>query len=401
MINILQKTQRGGNVQYIVRMIKHTNHKKVIIFGTGQASEIIVNHLEEKIHCFLDNNPMKQGGSFLCSPVKSIEYLSDLDLENVSIIVASMYFKEIAEQLVDMGLEEEKHYWNGMRLYNMITRQSLLEEKNNKQYIYLDYPINPINRYGYDKPPHPELFSIIERFKESYQQYLSLTLNYKANLNKIKKTINEAHSLKEPYWENSYMSGLDAIALYVMVSHHKPSIYMEIGSGNSTKFTKRAIEDQDLGTKIVSIDPFPRAEIDEICDEVYRTRVEDMDLSSFERLESGDILFVDNSHRCFTNSDVTVFFLEILPRLKKGVIVQIHDIYLPYDYPETWRNRFYSEQYLLACYLLDGCDKFDILLSNAFITRTNLINQLEPVWEMLERKDVFQRRGSSFWLVVK
>jgi hypothetical protein len=77
------------------------------------------------------------------------------------------------------------------------------------------------------------------------------------------------------------------------------------------------------------LDPEPRAQIDALCDTSIRRRLEDCDLSMFDQLEAGDILFFDGSHRVFTNSDVTVFFLELMPRLKPGVIVHIHDIFLP------------------------------------------------------------------------
>src|SRR5690606_30946570 len=93
-------------------------------------------------------------------------------------------------------------------------------------------------------------------------------------------------------------------------------------------------------------------EIDMICDNVFREPLEDVGLEIFDALGAGDILYIDNSHRAFMNSDVTVVFLDILPRLKPGVLVQIHDVTLPYDYPEVWIDRHYSEQYLLAAWLL-------------------------------------------------
>ena len=93
--------------------------------------------------------------------------------------------------------------------------------------------------------------------------------------------------------------------------------------------------------------------MDAVCDTVIRQPLETLDTAGIiENLQAGDILFVDGSHRCFTNSDVTVVFLEILPRLQPGVLVHFHDILLPYDYPPAWSRRYYSEQYLLACWLL-------------------------------------------------
>ena len=107
-------------------------------------------------------------------------------------------------------------------------------------------------------------------------------------------------------------------------------------------------------TRIVSIDPQPRAEVDELCDRVLRVPLEAADLSVFDELSDGDVLFFDGSHRTFMNSDATVFFLEVLPRLADGVLVGVHDVFLPYDYPRDFADRYYSEQYLLAAHLIAG-----------------------------------------------
>jgi hypothetical protein len=115
---------------------------------------------------------------------------------------------------------------------------------------------------------------------------------------------------------------------------------------------RRSIDDHGLGTRLVSIDPHPRAETEALCNEVVRQPLEDTDLSIFAALGPDDICFIDNSHLAFQNSVVTVFMLEVLPSLRPGVLVGIHDIMLPGDYPEAWRERFYNGQYLLAAFLL-------------------------------------------------
>jgi Methyltransferase domain len=179
---------------------------------------------------------------------------------------------------------------------------------------------------------------------------------------------------------------------------NKPARYFEIGSGNSTKFVARAVKDNALRTQLVSVDPQPRTEIDELCDRVIRAPVEEIDLGLFDDLAAGDILYVDNSHRCFMNSDATVVFLEILPRLKPGVIVQLHDVTLPYDYPPQWADRFYSEQYLLACYLLARGERFEILLPAYFASHDGPLKRvLEPLWGRESMRGV-ETHGCSFWL---
>ena len=135
----------------------------------------------------------------------------------------------------------------------------------------------------------------------------------------------------------------------------------------STCFARQAITDMNLATRIVSIDPEPRGEIDAICDTVIRDSLESCDLTIFGELESGDILFLDGSHRVFMNSDVTVFFIDILPRLAPGVIIHVHDVCLPYDYPEYFKHWYWSEQYMLAVYMIASRDRINPLFPTFFI----------------------------------
>jgi hypothetical protein len=73
-----------------------------------------------------------------------------------------------------------------------------------------------------------------------------------------------------PYWTNGWIPGLDGACLYAFVADRNPQTYFEVGSGNSTKFVRQAITDHNLQTRIVSVDPSPRAEVDQLCDEVLR-----------------------------------------------------------------------------------------------------------------------------------
>ncbi|SHK58870.1 class I SAM-dependent methyltransferase [Desulforamulus aeronauticus] len=270
---------------------------------------------------------------------------------------------------------------------------------NNHQIIYLDYAINPEPRYGFGKPPHPELMAIITRNCAVYEENLKHFLSYQRFYRTIAKSVDPAATT--PGWINGWLPGLDSLAIYGFLVKHNPERYFEIGSGNSTKFARQAISDHRLRTKITSFDPHPRAEVDSLCDQIIRQPVENADISIFSELTAGDILFVDHSHRSFMNSDATVVFLEILPRLKPGVLVEFHDILLPFDYPPEWQQRYYNEQYLLACYLLAEGNKFDIILPNFFISRHHQLNKvLSPLWEKPELAGV-ETHGSSFWIMTK
>jgi hypothetical protein len=212
----------------------------------------------------------------------------------------------------------------------------------------------------------------------------------------------------EPCWgPQRNFSSLDAVALYGMLFEFRPQRFLEVGSGYSTKFARRAIRDHSLSTQITSIDPAPRATIDQLCDSVIRRPLEEIDLGIFEALEPGDFLFIDSSHRTFTNSDVTVIFMDVLPRLRAGIVVHFHDIFWPYDYLPEWNDRYYSEQYMLGAYLLgDGAGKVKVLLPNAFVIRDRALAQVcAPLCEIAgvyrpydAHASPYGIGGGSFWL---
>ncbi len=262
--------------------------------------------------------------------------------------------------------------------------------------IFLDYAPRPLPRWGYGKPPHPQIYEMFARDRDSYAKLLREFLNYTAYLLAI--PLRQPKQSEQPSWINKWLDGFDTFALYGLVASRKPASYVEMGSGYSTKLVRRAIRDHSLPTRLVSVDPRPRAEVDRLCDEVIRQRLEDTNISRFEQLEAGDILFFDGSHRVFMNSDVTVFFLEVLPRLKPGVLVHIHDIELPYDYLPERAHWYYPEQYMLATSLLAGHRNFRVLLPNAYLSREqDMLGLINPLWLQLPGVAF---RGSSFWLEI-
>lgn len=187
-----------------------------------------------------------------------------------------------------------------------------------------------------------------------------------------------------------------------MIAEFRPKKYIEIGSGNSTQVVRKSIKDNQLNTKIISVDPYPRASIDHLADQVIRRPLEEIkDLTFiFDELEENDILFIDNSHRCLPNSDVTVCFLDVLPYLKKGVIVHVHDIYLPSDYPQFMCDRFYSEQYMLAAFILANPEKYKTIFPAYFISEDKeLAKIVAPIWEHSNTMNV-EKHGCSYWLKI-
>ena len=198
---------------------------------------------------------------------------------------------------------------------------------------------------------------------------------------------------------NEWFPAFDAVSLYGFIATRQPRRLIEIGSGNSTLFARRAIVDHRLATRIVSIDPAPRAEVDAICDEVLRCPLEEMPLGFFEGVSDGDMVFFDGSHRALQNSDATVFFTEILPMLPVGTLVGVHDIALPFDYPAAWLNRWYSEQYLLACWLLGG-EHLRVELPVGYASHSpSLHATLRPLWDdpALAGAGTY---GGAFWFSI-
>jgi hypothetical protein len=228
------------------------------------------------------------------------------------------------------------------------------------------YPLNARPRWGSGLPANPYVTAALERGRPNYEKVLAGLLEAKSRLHTVAFEP-AADGSPAPFWNNHWFTGLDACSLMGFLWSRRPARYMEIGSGHSTQFARHAVRIGDLATTITSIDPHPRASIDLLCDTSIRQGLEACDLSVFDVLDAGDILFFDGSHRMFTNSDVTVFFCEVMPRLKPGVLVHIHDIFLPDDYPLDWSDRLYSEQYALAVMLLCPQPPFEVVLPNYFV----------------------------------
>ncbi len=147
-----------------------------------------------------------------------------------------------------------------------------------------------------------------------------------------------------------------------MIRHFKPKRIIEIGSGNSTYCSALAIRknkenDRNYDCEFIAIEPYPNETLKKGFPELTKLipkKLQDVPLETFMNLKENDILFIDSSHVLYIGNDVKYEFLEILPRINKGVIIHIHDIFLPKEYPPVWifnLFRFYNEQYLLQAFL--------------------------------------------------
>lgn len=173
-----------------------------------------------------------------------------------------------------------------------------------------------------------------------------------------------ANGARSFYLDNIWFGAGDAEYLYSLIRAKRPARLIEIGAGMSTLIARRAIEanmgeDSGYTCEHVCIEPYEHAWLDSLGVTVIRERVERLDAALFARLGENDILFIDSSHVIRPQGDVLFEYLELLPSLRRGVIVHVHDISSPRDYPERWIRqevRLWNEQYLLEAFLTSNAD---------------------------------------------
>lgn len=190
---------------------------------------------------------------------------------------------------------------------------------------------------------------------------------------------------------NGYFDRPDAEALYLMIRRFAPKRVVEVGCGNSTRITRQAIIDGGLKTELTAIDPWPRADIAGVIDRFEQAPVETADPAIFAGLGADDILFIDSSHLVRVSNDVAHLFCRILPQLAPGVVIHVHDVFLPYEYPKRF---FYDcpgwgEQYLLHALLQGG--GYDILWPGYYLQRA----RPDAVAEL---PFLAEGRAQSFWM---
>lgn len=179
------------------------------------------------------------------------------------------------------------------------------------------------------------------------------------------------------YFENDFYSYGDAIYLYSMIRHFRPDRIVEIGSG----FSSAVILDTnelfcDGAIECTFIDPYPErlqtllSDADRARATIIDKRLQDIDYGRICRLERNDILVIDSSHVSKIDSDVNHIIFQILPALNDGVLVHVHDIFFPFEYPEAWVNegRFWNENYMLRAFL-EFNSAFEIVFFADYLAR--------------------------------
>jgi hypothetical protein len=201
------------------------------------------------------------------------------------------------------------------------------------------------------------------------------TLNFEDELNHLRSPSSDPLDFR--FGNQSFESG-DAEYLYQVIRRTKPVRLYEIGSGQSTLIARAAIKknrEANAGytCRHICIEPYEAPWLESLGVEVVRRRVEDVDKSIFLELDRNDMLFIDSSHVIRPQGDVLAEFLQILPLLRSGVVVHVHDVFTPRDYLKEWvvdSLMLWNEQYLLEAFLTNN-STWDIIGALNFLAHNH------------------------------
>jgi hypothetical protein len=208
------------------------------------------------------------------------------------------------------------------------------------------------------------------------------------------KEINTKGIVNE-YIRNGYYPTPDAEVYAGFIAKYQPQNIIEIGSGYSTIIAKKSIDFLNLETKITIVDPQPRTDIDLYADHKIFKPVEQTTPDNY--LLPGSIIFIDSSHILRAGGDLPFIYNVIIPSLPKGTIVHVHDIYLPYDYPNIYYKWYYNEQYILYS-LLTNTNRYKILMATHILNRkyTSVMENILNT-KAISKLDSF---GAALWFKV-
>ena len=247
------------------------------------------------------------------------------------------------------------------------------------------YHVRPIHYYE----PVPDFRTISSADLERRRVPAGLSIDLSAQVRRVESFAQRfAGELRDLHrqgpkgfdFENEYFSGLDAAIYYSIIRDLRPARIIEIGAGYSTQIAAKAMDANrryGRGEAILTvIEPYPQARLMDsgVKFQLIARPVEKVDPALFQSLVANDILFIDSSHALRCGGDVFVEFLEILPRLKPGVWVHIHDIFLPFDYPVDWvlgKRLAFNEQYLLEAFLTFN-ERFSVQLANCWLATDHI-----------------------------
>jgi hypothetical protein len=274
-------------------------------------------------------------------------------------------------------------------------------------YPILDHYYDPLFNIKHIKKPLDQERNLPAiDFNIAEQLDLLVKFNYNDEMMKFPVTPAEKkQEIEYCYTNHAFKSG-DAEYLYNMIRLFKPSRIFEIGSGSSTLMAINATkqnrrEDPEYNCEHICIEPFENNWLESLGIIIKRDLVENINVSFFQQLNANDILFIDSSHIIRPQGDVLFEYLEILPTLRSGVLVHVHDIFTPRDYLKKFLEIPYlwNEQYLLEAYLSSN-KEYRIVGATNFLRHNHYeaFSSKCPVLKM-EIENGIEREPGSFWII--
>lgn len=294
------------------------------------------------------------------------------------------------------------------------SKEYLAKQKNNSRILAfnvfenLGYHLTPNHYYS----PIPDTKSLEDNLWLTPSKLNGIKIDEKAMHNllyefsKFKKEyemFSREKSNENFYINNTYFESVDSEIYYCMIRKFKPKRIIEVGAGFSTFISSNAIlknkEEFNIDGKLTAIEPYPREELINGfpgLSKLIKSKVQSVNFSVFGKLEKNDILFIDSSHVAKMGGDVLYLMREIIPKMKKGVIIHIHDIFIPFEYPKEWIfkwQRFWNEQYLLESFLMFNTN-FEIMWASNYM-HMYYPKKLKHAFNSYEN---YARWPSSFWM---
>jgi hypothetical protein len=277
---------------------------------------------------------------------------------------------------------------------------------------WYDLPFPPTHYYS----PLPDLPTVRKHFSRWYREseMPGITMRWesqRALLEDLKRYVLDFSALS-PYTQiqdagfGLGYGEIEAIVLYAMIRRFQTRQIIEVGSGVSSWFAWQGLENNRQigidGTGITCIEPFPTPPLVEMDSHgqivLHRAEVQDIPADLFLQLAPGDILFIDSTHVDKTDSDVPYLYLEILPRLRPGVLVHIHDIAFPFrtfppQHPIFMQSVLWNESALVQALLMDN-DTFEILMCQS------ALHHIHPDWlqAAIPTYDPSRHFPASLWI---
>jgi hypothetical protein len=195
---------------------------------------------------------------------------------------------------------------------------------------------------------------------------------------------------------NGYYPSPDAELYGAIIAEYRPARIIEIGSGYSTVIAHRSIRHFNIACDIHVIDPEPRRDVKSFASEIEYKPVQESSLRDLRLSSNGPtILFIDSSHITESGGDIPFLFCEILPNLPSGILVHVHDIFTPFDYPRNYAYLYYTEQYALQA-LLANTSRFSVLFSTHSMSREYPREMQAAFGPKVGADPLFF--GASFWM---